>query len=166
MVFISLPLLWGLMSVLTFLVAAYGLVVIDVFAAVLSLTGGAILLHQHREAEHRRDMQIIGEENKRKYNVARVARASYYSLQPGEAVLPLRPKADPPRPDKYKYVPGEGVTYVDKYGQPTRGVVVPKFKAGPLSPGDLPQIPHEYHNPFTLEPEDRPRIPPYQSSDL
>ena len=112
MVFISLPLLWGLVSTLTYLVAAYGLVVMDVFAAVLSLTGGAILLHQHREAEHRRDIQIIGEENKRKYNAARVARASYYSLQPGEAVLPLRPKVDPP------------------------------------------QIPHEHHNPFTLEPEE------------
>lgn len=105
-------------------------------------------------------MQIMGEEN------TRVARASYYSLQPGEAVLPLRPKVDPPRPDKYKYVPGKGVTYVDKHGQPSWGGVVPKFKAGPLSPGDLPQIPHEYHNPFTLEPEDHPRIPPYQSSDL
>ena len=92
MVFISLPLLWGLMSVLTFLVAAYGLVVIDVFAAVLSLTGGAILLHQHREAERRRDMQIIGEGKQR-----REQRTSYYNLQPGEAVIPLRPKTDPPQ---------------------------------------------------------------------
>lgn len=85
MVFISLPLLWGLMSALTFLVTAYGLVVIDVFAAVLSLTGGGILLHQHREAEHKRG------KNKTIYNPG-VGKVPYYSLHPGEAVLPLRPK--------------------------------------------------------------------------
>ena len=90
MVFISLPLLWGLVSTLTYLVAAYGLVVMDVFAAVLSLTAGAILLHQHREAERRRDMQIVGED-KQRYGEVRVTRASYYSL---------RPKSGPPRLEK------------------------------------------------------------------
>lgn len=99
MVFIRLPLLWGLVSALIFLVTAYGLVVIDVFAAVLSLTVGAILLHQHREAERRRDMQIVGED-KQRYGEVRVTRASYYSLQPGEAVIPLRPRSGPPRLEK------------------------------------------------------------------
>ena len=94
MVFISLPLLWGLVSALTYLVAAYGLVVIDVFAAVLSLTAGAVLLHQHREAEHKSGTQIVQAEPRRQRE------ASYYSLQPGEAVIPLRPKSGPPRLEK------------------------------------------------------------------
>lgn len=101
MVFISLPLLWGLVSALTYLVAAYGLVVIDVFAAVLSLTVGAILLHQHREAEHKRTLDLIDEGSRAKCAaILGQDASSYYALQPGEAVIPLRPKSGPPRPDK------------------------------------------------------------------
>lgn len=100
-VFISLPLLWGLVSTLTYLVAAYGLVVMDVFAAVLSLTAGAILLHQHREAEHKRTLDLIDESSRAKCAaILGQGASSYYSLQPGEAVIPLRPKSGPPRLEK------------------------------------------------------------------
>ena len=123
MVFISLPLLWGLVSALTYLVAAYGLVVIDVFAAVLSLTVGAILLHQHREAERKRSLDLIDERSRAECAaILGQGASSYYNLQPGEAVIPLnsgvyvKPKTDPPRPDEC-----------------LSGI--------------------EHHNPFTLEPE-------------
>ena len=112
MVFISLPLLWGLVSALIFLVTAYGLVVIDVFAAVLSLTVGGILLHQHREAEHKRG------KNGTIYNPG-------IKCSPGTTHDHRNPSLSEPARRPYIKNPAPVVV--------SSGKVISKFKSGPIS---------------------------------